>query len=177
MNIILFNPILLYILYLYSQYYLGYTSSKGIYLFFLFFLLTVINTLFNLCSIDSILIYPFLFLAYYVDEECGEIPDLCHLWIIFISILFHKTHFIYSISLLCIGGILSYLNLIGFGDIKLYSSLCFMIGKPIILVIIGSSYIGLIYYLIKKKECMFPFAPSIIISFILVEYYLSLVVI
>lgn len=177
MNIILFNTILLYILYLYSQYYLAYTSSRGIYLFFFFFLLTVINTIFSLCSIESILLYPFLYLAFYVDEECGEIPDICHVWIVFISFLFHKTHYIYSLSILCIGAILSYFKWIGFGDIKLYSALCCMVGKPIILVIIGSSYIGLIYYFLKKKERLFPFAPSIILSFILVEYYLSQVVI
>ena len=177
MSIFLFTVILFYFLYRYSLSYVGYSSIKNLYSMILFLFLTIIRLSIGTYPIESILLYPFFYLAFYVDEECGEIPDLCSIGIICISIFFKRTHLFSLIIVFSIGSILSYFKLIGFGDIKLFSAMAFFIGEKIIYVIFGSSYIGLFYYFIKKKERIFPFAPSIVCSFILLDYLLLLKVI
>ncbi len=173
MNLFLINLFQLSFYYFYGNYYLKKRNNSLLLMIPILMMLTIFGIQLH---IEAYLLYvlPTFWLCSYIDLECGEIPDLCHINLLLCALLFHQLHWkIFLVSFL-IGFFLSFFHWMGFGDTKLISLWSLIIGKRIIYGYLGGCYIGLFFYLIqKKKESMIPFAPSLCISFILVELFFT----
>lgn len=92
------------------------------------------------------------------DIKYGEISDMA-LIIILITILFNYSITLYpAIFCLIIGAIMSYCNLIGFGDVKLISIYALIFNyEQILLMLFLASLFALFYR--HKKEQTIKFAP------------------
>ncbi|NLP22760.1 MAG: prepilin peptidase [Erysipelotrichaceae bacterium] len=124
------------------------------------------------------LLFIALYLASFVDIKHKEIPDLSIFIIIFIIIYFkYHQNYLLSIYIVIIGSILSYLNLIGFGDIKLLSVLSYFIDlNNFILALFISSFSTLLYLILTKqykKGAVIYFAPFISISYFIIILIVS----
>lgn len=102
------------------------------------------------------------YIASIIDYQVGEIPDICHLLILFFSI---PKNFYFALSILAIGLFLSHLQIIGFGDIKLLSVLSLHLSyTSFCLGLFLSSILALIY----QRQRIIRFAPYISVGFLLV---------
>lgn len=144
--------------------------------------------IYNNNIIDSIIFYYiliFLYLSFIIDIKEMWISDLTIICILVLNILkvllnyfFYKKDIVYEgmlfiiilIILLVILQLIFKKELMGFGDLKLFFVLSInsYITDTIYLLML-SSIIGIIYYYIFKKQNEFPFGPSIIIAYVVLE--------
>lgn len=155
--------------------------------YYLIFLLVLLFNL-NDNSINTMIfyfIYSFLYLSFIIDIKEQWISDLTVIMIFLINtlriiidyIIYNKHNdlsglifvFLFIVIIVLIELIIKK-ELMGFGDLKLYFVLSIGLSVSVVLLlIILSSYIGLLYYFIfyRNKE-YFPFGPAIIISYLLI---------
>ena len=155
--------------------------------YYLIFLLVLLFNL-NDNSINTMIfyfIYSFLYLSFIIDIKEQWISDLTVIMIFLINtlriiidyIIYNKHNdlsglifvFLFIVIIFLIELIIKK-ELMGFGDLKLYFVLSIGLSVSVVLLlIILSSFIGLLYYFIfyRNKE-YFPFGPAIIISYLLI---------
>lgn len=155
--------------------------------YYLIFLLVLLFNL-NDNSINTIIfyfIYSFLYLSFIIDIKEQWISDLTVIMILLINtlriiidyIIYNKHNdlsglifvFLFIVIIVLIELIIKK-ELMGFGDLKLYFVLSIGLSVSVVLLlIILSSFIGLLYYFIfyRNKE-YFPFGPAIIIGYLLI---------
>lgn len=174
MNLFLLNLFQFYIYTYYAFYYIKTTISYHKLVVIL--LCGSISTLFFLylypSRILSIVVLPILFLASIVDSTCGEIPNFCHILLLLWAFMTSTFHFPIALGIFLIGSLLSYFQLLGFGDTKLLTCWSLLFGKSTLFGLTLSCYIALVIYLCKKEKVrQFPFAPYLAIGLFLASLW------
>lgn len=185
----------MFILFLIANSYLAYILYKKY--FKINFCIVIGYILLNLISlviycnnkaIDSIAFYyilVLLYLSFIIDIKEMWISDVTIFGVLilkiintFIDCLIYNKNVIYEgvmfitiiIMIFVLLEVLLKKELMGFGDLKLFFvlSINYSIINVIYLLVL-SSFIGIIYYYIFRKKNEFPFGPSIIIAYIILE--------
>lgn len=152
---------------------------------------SIIAIMYNYCYniTDSIIFYYIILLlclSFIIDIKEMWISDFTIIGILILNIIktsldniLFGNKFIYDgivfmtfiIVIIFLLQIILKKELMGFGDLKLYFVLVINYSFiKVVYLILLSSLIGIIYYYLFKKKNEFPFGPSIIIAYIIIEF-------
>ena len=132
-----------------------------------FLLVFIRNT--ELCN-RLMFLLPVLVYASFSDLETGEIPDLCSISLFCYGIsCCRNEQIICACIILGTGTVLSVLDLLGFGDVKLCASWTLTCGMYIFTALFAASLAALCISVIKKESASvrIPFAPFLAAGFII----------
>ena len=143
------------------------TFRKAIPVFLVHFLLLEISLPF---FVRSAFLVPLLTAASVHDLQTGEIPDLCHLFIILFAFFSGTVYYADGLSVFLLLSPLSVAGLLGFGDVKLIASLTLFSGTCGFMILPLACLCALPRAIIKRDR-VFPFAPFLSFSFLLIHLY------
>lgn len=122
-------------------------------------------------------LFSCLYLACFTDIKHMEIPDICFILILIVSVFYNKNDYVFGFCVLFVCSILSYFNQLGFGDTKLLFSLSFYFDAySFIASLLIACLLAMIYILIRKrfeKGTLIKFAPFISISYFITYVLLN----
>ena len=116
-----------------------------------------------------ILLIPVLYLAAWNDYCCGEIPNLCWLIILLVTMVHGEYNWISCIVTFLFTTFFALQEMLGFGDVKLLSIWALYRGEHIIYALFFASVLAFIMTSLKQKKGTIMFAPYLCVGFLLAE--------
>ncbi|STO30707.1 Pectic enzymes secretion protein outO [Fusobacterium necrogenes] len=139
---------------------------------------------------DRILIFIILFFIIFIDIKKLYIPNFLNFSLLIVGIFLKKFDYeiiensiigmgLYTLPLLLLYGYLSDIlnkEIFGFGDIKLLLSLGYILGYTnffdlylyYLISFTTASFVGIIFFISKRKKREIPFSPFLILAFLFI---------